>query len=593
MLGMTQAPTTTSHSTTHSSGAVSDSATDSPGVLLDSTTDSPGAASHSTTDIAEVASRSAVDDSPGLVSRPVAVNPPGEISESPEVNLSEAIARCAGAYMSGIKPPTDKCDTLSTEPHETFLRHWNYNSRNPKSTGGPDQLVVAGKNSVPDLTTCEMGTEESLPTGEGQDTCPQDGVGQPRMDTGSASVYLLQSVKLLPGEGTFSRVKVEASDSTHDFLLESDFQKVGDLNISVGLMWLTEDRTAQVLIQNFYGLTQTLLQGTRVGDALPVEDTEDAEPACTLRISSDLQGFGPDQAQVRKQKLRSMLEEPDLPPAENTALLNFLANHHHASSLGEGERGETDMIQMEIDTGDAPSKRQSSRRMSPLVQREVSRQLLEMQKNKVIEPSSSPWASPIVLVRKRDGTHRFCVDYRELNALTTPDSFPLPRIEDLLEQLGDSKYFSTIDLASGFWQIPMHPSSQPKAVFVVPQGLFEFRVMPFVLTNAPGVFQRLMQRVLSGLNPTDGSRFVSVYLDDVLVFSKTLEDHLDHLRIVIQRLVEAGLKLKPAKCHFAREELEYLGHVITREGLKTNPRPIEAVRKVNKVINSVLCKSSY
>ena len=125
----------------------------------------------------------------------------------------------------------------------------------------------------------------------------------------------------------------------------------------------------------------------------------------------------------------------------------------------------------------------------PLVQGEVSRQLLEMQKNKVIEPSSSPWASPIVLVRKRYGTHRFCVDYRELNSLTTPDSFPLPRIEDLLEQLGDSKYFSTIYLASGFWQIPMHPSSQPKTAF----DLFEFRVMPFGLTNAPEVFQRLMQ----------------------------------------------------------------------------------------------------
>ena len=166
---------------------------------------------------------------------------------------------------------------------------------------------------------------------------------------------------------------------------------------------------------------------------------------------------------------RSMLEGPDLPPAEKTALLDFLADNHHAFSLGEGERGETDLIQMEIDTGNASPKGQSARRMPPLVKREVSRQLLEMQKNKVI----SPWASPIVLVRKRDGTHRFCVDYHELNALTTPDSFPLPRIEDLLEQLGDSKYFSTIDLASGFWQIPMHPSSQPKTAFVVPQGLFD------------------------------------------------------------------------------------------------------------------------
>ena len=181
-----------------------------------------------------------------------------------------------------------------------------------------------------------------------------------------------------------------------------------------------------------------------------------------------------------------------------------------------------------------------------------------------------------MLVKKRDGSHRFCVDYRSLNAVTTPDSFPLPRIEDLLDQLGESKYFSTIDLASGFWQIRMHPSSQEKTAFVVPQGLYEFRVMPFGLTNAPGVFQRLMQRVLSGLNPPCGPEFVSVHLDDILVFSRSLDDHLEHLRAVIGKLVEADLKLK---CHFVRTELEYLGHVITRGGLKTNPRLVEAVRE--------------
>jgi hypothetical protein len=148
-------------------------------------------------------------------------------------------------------------------------------------------------------------------------------------------------------------------------------------------------------------------------------------------------------------------------------------------------------------------------------------------------------------VRKRDGSHRFCVDYRSLNSVTIPDSFPLP---DLLDQLGESKYFSTIDLASAFWQIRMHPSAQEMTAFVVPQ---EFRVMPFGLTNAPGVFQRLMQRVLSGLNLADGPEFVSVYLDDILVYSRSVQDHLGHLRVVIGKLVEVGLNLKPAKCHFA------------------------------------------
>ena len=123
----------------------------------------------------------------------------------------------------------------------------------------------------------------------------------------------------------------------------------------------------------------------------------------------------------------------------------------------------------------------------------------------------------------------------------------------------------------------MHPHSIPKTAFTTPQGTFEFRVMPFGLTNAPSVFQRLMQRVLQGLNPDDGPDFVSVYIDDVLVFSRNLSDHLRHLRLVIQRIQGAGLKLKPLKCNFIRTEVEYLGHVITPQGLKTNPKIVIAV----------------
>ena len=244
----------------------------------------------------------------------------------------------------------------------------------------------------------------------------------------------------------------------------------------------------------------------------------------------------------RRQTLKKSLEEPDLLPQEKQALLEFLTKYHHAFSLEDGERGEIDLIYMEINTGEARPKKQRVRRVRrvPFALRQVvAGQLAKMQRDGVIQPSRSPWSSPVVLVKKRDGTHRFCIDYRALNSVTKPDSFPLSRIEDLLDQLGGSTYFSTIDLASGFWQIRMHPDSQQKTAFSTQQGLFEFWVMPFGLTNAPAVFERLMQQVVAPLNPSSGPDFVSVYLDDILVFSRNLGEHMVHLTTVIEKLAEA------------------------------------------------------
>jgi hypothetical protein len=142
---------------------------------------------------------------------------------------------------------------------------------------------------------------------------------------------------------------------------------------------------------------------------------------------------------------------------------------------------------MSIDTGDSQPVKQPPRRMPFVVRGEVAKQLRDMQQTGVIQPSSSPWSSPVVMVRKKDGSHRLCVDYRQLNALTKTDAFPLPQIDDLLDQLGGAKYFSTLDLASSFWQIRMEPESREKTVFTTPQGLYKFLMMPFGLTNASAV----------------------------------------------------------------------------------------------------------
>ena len=185
-----------------------------------------------------------------------------------------------------------------------------------------------------------------------------------------------------------------------------------------------------------------------------------------------------------------------------------------------------------------------------------------------------PWASPVVLVTKKDGSTRFCVDYRRLNAMTIKDAYPLPRIDDSLRLLGNQQWFSTMDLASGYWQVAMSPEAKRKATFVTNEGLFQFRVMPFGLCNAPATFERLMDRVLCGMR---WSRCL-VYLDDVISFGKTISEALLRLEEVLARLSEFGLQLKAKKCTFMQTEVAFLGHIVGRTGLACDPEKLSAVR---------------
>ena len=200
--------------------------------------------------------------------------------------------------------------------------------------------------------------------------------------------------------------------------------------------------------------------------------------------------------------------------------------------------------------------------------------IAKMLEQGIVKPSSSPWASPVVLVAKKDGSMRFCEDYRRLNSITRMDTYPLPRVDDSLDLLAQTSHFSTLDLASGYWQVGMEASSQPKTAFCAHSGLYEFTVMPFGLCNAPATFQRLMETVLHGLARDK----CFVYLDDVLVVGKTFEEHTNNLREVLTRLREAGLRLKPSKCHLAKARVTYLGYVVSREGIVADPDKVAAVQ---------------
>ena len=198
----------------------------------------------------------------------------------------------------------------------------------------------------------------------------------------------------------------------------------------------------------------------------------------------------------------------------------------------------------EIETGSAAPVKQPLRRL-PHHRFAVVRNLLDdMVSADIIRESNSPWASPIVLVRKKDGSTRFCVDYRKLNKVTRKDAFHLPRIDQVLDSLGDATVFSTLDLQSGCWQVPQSEDAKSKTAFATPFGLYEFNKMPFGLSNAPATFQRLMEVVLRGLT----FEIALIYLDDIIVFASSMSQHLQRLRMVFQRLREAGLKLKPQKC---------------------------------------------
>jgi transposase InsO family protein len=235
----------------------------------------------------------------------------------------------------------------------------------------------------------------------------------------------------------------------------------------------------------------------------------------------------------------------------------------------------------DIETNDATPINVNAYPLSKAHEDELKKQLKELVAKGIVRPSSSPWGFPVIFVKKPGGAWRMCIDYRGLNKVTVKNGYPLPRIDGLLDQIGSAKYLSKVDLLSGYWQVRVGELSVPKTAFNTIFGKFEFLAMPFGLTNAPATFQAMMNKALSPYL----TEFCVVYLDDILIFSNSLEEHCEHLEKVLSVLREQKLYAKPSKCVFAVEELEFCGHIVGNGKVRPMPEKLEVIKSWPKLRN--------
>ena len=417
----------------------------------------------------------------------------------------------------------------------------------------------------------------------------------------------LEEGRLTLDNGKFSTAllnKVEDTRQTRDVFVvdniqitaysELEIDAVTSQGVGDGGVWLMENKpkrqqTAMVArslvspcnnkvvarVLNTTGETIVLYQGTKIAELEKISEScissiepDSIESQCSATSPHDI-------SNEKRELLWGAVEESqgDLTEAEKEKFLELLIDFSDIFSTSKADIGRTSRLQHSIDTGDSPPIRQPVRRLPPHRKQEVRTLLQQMKDQDVIQPSCSPWAAPIVLVKKKDSSTRFCIDYRKLNSVTRKDAYPLPRIDDTLDTLVGSHWFSTLDLTSGYWQVEVKDEDRQKTAFCTPEGLFEFKVMPFGLCNAPATFQRLMDLVLAGLQWSH----CLVYLDDVIILGRTFLDHLNNLRDIFKRIQDAGLKLKLPKCSFLKKKVEYLGHIVSEDGVLVDPKKIEKV----------------
>ena len=385
------------------------------------------------------------------------------------------------------------------------------------------------------------------------------------------------------------------------FIVQQDPQLWEELGITVarGLLssnglneCLASEQKHSIMLANLTSQSVTIPKGrsvcqlTRISeedfDVVAVTELTQHEPDCTTSSTAGLMKTKESALEQLKQIQPALdINFESFNDNECVKIVELIDKHGQVFSTGNVSPGGAKGVEHRINTGSHPPCNCPPRRVSPKERDMIDKLTQEMLDAGVCSSSNSPWASPVVLVPKKDGAIRFCVDYRKLNTITVRDVYPLPRIDDCLAALGWNKFFSTLDLVSGYWQINMSDEDKEKTAFITPSGLFEFNVLPFGLTNAPATFQRFIDVALAGLK----WQCLLVYLDDICVYSSTFEDHLAALERVFARLEKFNLRLKPSKCHLFQRQFLYLGHIVNGDGVQTDPKKIDGLKKMRQPTN--------
>lgn len=384
------------------------------------------------------------------------------------------------------------------------------------------------------------------------------------------------------------RVEDDDVDPHCDYIVEptEKFKERYPLVMASTLVDINRSPTCKIRVLNPYSTEVALRQDAEVATAEKIDRIvttiveEECEKekenlstikrvTCQQQTEIDVRGFSKSSKDGIPEHLGDLFNRSvdNKTEVERQMIAALLTKHADTFSRDEWDIGLTDLSEHSIDTGDARPIKQRPRRVPLAFAEEEKKAIEDLLKKGVIQKSTSPWASPIVLVRKKSGAIRPCVDYRKINALVKPDGFPLPRIQDCLDAMTGSQYFSSFDLTSGYFQIPLKKTDVPKSAFACKYGLFEMKRMPFGLNNAASTCQRTLELALQGL------QWITclIYIDDIIVFGATLDEHVSRVDEVLERIKAAGLKLKPEKCNLLQNEVVFLGHVVSGKGVLPDP----------------------